>query len=569
MMKLSFLSFIFKLFYTMKKVFLFLVLGLICTIGMISCGKDDNGGDVALTSITVSSSTLSLVEGGQQQVTATAVPKEATGVSFSWSSSDESVATVNQSGIVVAKAVGTATITVTSGNVKATVTVTVSAEVFPLVSVSVNRPEITKAVDDTAQVIVSAVPPNASGVTYTWTSADENVATVNAATGIITITGVGTTTITVSGTGTSGSANTTIAVVGTIKSLTVTDEIGEISGIILPGGSTKLVANFDPADAEVTPEWSSSDIEIATVDQTGLVQVVGLGTAIITAKIGDYSAAYAVSTESPLDDAKGWWTFDDPNDLGKSLKGENLEVNLDVVTIVPGPTETNGAVRGDWTTSPDPDVANITWHHTLPGQFEDNTKVWNYTVLMDLKVLYQDDIAMAGGAGYRQVWDPLMSVGVGTRAGLYILWVDYAGADPNDNRGMGLAVNITGAYKYLIQDRTYTELNPANLKDKEKWYRLVFRMEYTPNEERHRVFAFLDGYANTQEEDGHTYPAHDVTDAYCVPELEIRVGDPLYFMTTRKSDKRHKGQYDLANLAVWDRALSDDEILALGAAVPK
>ncbi|MDR1501854.1 MAG: Ig-like domain-containing protein, partial [Prevotella sp.] len=201
----------------MKKVFLFLVLGLICTIGMISCGEDDKvGGDVALTSIPVNPPSLSLVVGGQQQVTATAVPKEATGVSFKWSSSDEDVATVSQNGIVVAKAVGTATITVESGNVKETVPVTVTAEVIPLVSISVNRPKITKAVDDTAQVIVSATPPNASGVTYTWASANKDVATVDT-TGIITIKGVGTTTITVSGTGTEGSATTPIEVIGTIK----------------------------------------------------------------------------------------------------------------------------------------------------------------------------------------------------------------------------------------------------------------------------------------------------------------------------------------------------------------
>ncbi|MDR1582303.1 MAG: Ig-like domain-containing protein [Prevotellaceae bacterium] len=549
----------------MKKVFLFLVLGLVCTTGMISCGEDDNGG-VTLTSITVSSPTLSLVIGGQQQVTATAVPKEATGVSFSWSSSDENVATVNQSGIVVARAVGTATITVSSDNVQATVTVTVSEEVFPLVSISANRPEITKAVDDTAQVIVSAVPPNASGVTYTWTSADENVATVNAATGIITVTGVGTTTITVSGTGTSGSANTTITVVGTIKSLAVADENGEISGIILLGGSTKLAANFDPVNAEVTPEWSSSDTKVATVDRTGFVQVVGLGTAIITAQIGDYSAVYAISTESPLDDAKGWWTFDDPENLGKALIGENLDVNLDVVTVVPGPTATNGAVRGDWVTSPEPNIPNITWHHNLPGQFDNNTKLWNYTVLMDLKVLFQEQKAVNSGAGYRQTWDPLMTVGSpDTRAGIYILWaINYPGTD--ESSGLGLTLNITGAHQYIIQDKTWEVLNPNTLEGNEAWYRLIFKMTYTPSEDRHKIFAFLDGKPNTA--DNGTYPAHNTDNAYCVPELEIRVGEPLYFMTNRKYDKRHKGQYDLANLAVWDRALSDEEILALGA-VPK
>jgi uncharacterized protein YjdB len=549
----------------MKRVFLFLMLGLICGTCIISCGKDDENTNVALTGITVNQSSLNLVVGGQQPVTATPVPKEATGVSFTWSSSDENVATVNSSGIIVAKAVGTATITVSSGNVSATVSVTVTTNEVPLNDITVVPADFTGAVDDTVRVRTTISPSSATGVSITYASADNEIATVDAG-GLITITGVGTTTVTVTGNANSGAKSKTIAITGTIKSVSAVDESGYNSGVIMPGSSVQLTAVFDPDGAEVTAVWRSTDTEVATVDQTGLVRVIGFGNASIIATVGDINGEYALSTESPLADAKGYWLFDDPNDLGKALIGEDLEVNTEVVTAVDGPLAGNGAVRGGFQDSSEPDVANIIWNHRLQGQFEDNTKIWNYTVMMDIKVPYQEQIAVDAAAGYRQIWDPIMSSDLGVRSGLYILWVDYASANPGDERGVGLAINITGAYRYLVQDKTYTEFHPDVLTGNEKWYRFIFSLSYTPGENSHKVYAFLDGKPNPNNADGNdgTYPAHETTDAYCVPELEIIVDNPLYFMSTRKSDKRYKGNYDLAALAVWDRVLSEEEVATLG-----
>jgi uncharacterized protein YjdB len=48
-------------------------------------------------------------------------------------------------------------------------------------------------------------------------------------------------------------------------------------------------------DAEVT--WSSSDEEVATVDEDGLVEAVGEGTATITATSGEASGTAEVTVE--------------------------------------------------------------------------------------------------------------------------------------------------------------------------------------------------------------------------------------------------------------------------------
>ena len=84
---------------------------------------------VAVTGVTLNKNATTLTAGGNETLTATVAPNNATDKSVSWSSSDESVATVNSSGKITALAAGEATITVTTtdGGFEATCTVTVEA----------------------------------------------------------------------------------------------------------------------------------------------------------------------------------------------------------------------------------------------------------------------------------------------------------------------------------------------------------------------------------------------------------------------------------------------------------
>ena len=83
---------------------------------------------VKATGVTLSSSTLDLIEGATHTLTATVTPSTATDKTVTWSSNKESVATVNN-GVVTAVSSGTATITATANDgsgAKGTCTVTVS-----------------------------------------------------------------------------------------------------------------------------------------------------------------------------------------------------------------------------------------------------------------------------------------------------------------------------------------------------------------------------------------------------------------------------------------------------------
>ena len=68
------------------------------------------------------------------------------------------------------------------------------------------------------------------------------------------------------------------------------------------GGSQVLKATVNPAN--LTPEWSSSNANIAKVEQNGKVTGVGNGTAVITAKVGEVSASCTVTVTTDVSSIK-------------------------------------------------------------------------------------------------------------------------------------------------------------------------------------------------------------------------------------------------------------------------
>ena len=84
--------------------------------------------EVSVTGVTLDKTSLTLTEGDSQTLVATIVPENATNKNVSWSSSDESVATVDQSGKVTALKAGSAIITVTTSDGGKTATCAVTVE---------------------------------------------------------------------------------------------------------------------------------------------------------------------------------------------------------------------------------------------------------------------------------------------------------------------------------------------------------------------------------------------------------------------------------------------------------
>ena len=100
-----------------------------------SCGKRKNQQVVPVNNITLDKGRLGLNEGETAQLKATVLPENATNKNVTWSSSDPSVAAVDQNGNVKVFNEGTATVTVTTedGNKSSACLVTVSTNPTPVV----------------------------------------------------------------------------------------------------------------------------------------------------------------------------------------------------------------------------------------------------------------------------------------------------------------------------------------------------------------------------------------------------------------------------------------------------
>ena len=148
-----------------------------------------DGNDVDVVGISLNQTSLAFNATNQTAtLIATVTPSNATNKEVTWASSNTSVATVNNAGVVTSKGNGTATITATTTdgtNLSATCEVTVSLPVLAT-GISLNRTSLSfNATNQTATLIATVVPSNASNKEVTWTSSNTSVATVSS-TGVVT-----------------------------------------------------------------------------------------------------------------------------------------------------------------------------------------------------------------------------------------------------------------------------------------------------------------------------------------------------------------------------------------------
>ena len=159
--------------------------------------------------------TATLYVGNITKLTAKVEPTNATNPAVTWSSNNESVATVGTDGTVTAVSAGTATITVTTadGNKTAECKVTVNApQTKPVTGVTLNKSAITLEVNGSEKLTATVEPSDATNQNVTWESNATNVATVGQD-GTVTAVSAGTATITATaqdGSGISGSCVVTV-----------------------------------------------------------------------------------------------------------------------------------------------------------------------------------------------------------------------------------------------------------------------------------------------------------------------------------------------------------------------
>ena len=150
---------------------------------------------VAVTSVSVDA-TASVNVGETTTLTATVSPDNATNKNVTWASSEESIATVDENGVVTGVSAGEATITVTSvADDTKTATCTVTVTTVAVTGVSVDATASVN-VGKTTTLTATVSPDNATNKNVTWASSDESIATVDE-NGVVTGVAAGKATITV------------------------------------------------------------------------------------------------------------------------------------------------------------------------------------------------------------------------------------------------------------------------------------------------------------------------------------------------------------------------------------
>ena len=288
-----------------------------------TCKVTVESGIIVVTSVTLDKTSLEMTEGEAAVLKATVHPADATDKTLTWTSSDSSVATVSATGEVKALKAGTATITVSSANGKtATCVVTVAKKIIEVTSVSLDKTSLDMTEGDTATLTVTVNPSDATDRTLTWTSSDASVASVSAI-GEVKALKAGTATITVSTA--NGKTATCVVTVErkVIKMQSITLDAEELA--LEVGDTHQFLATVLPAETTYPElEWWTDDETVATVDQNGLLTMVGEGTTTVHVRSVRWPDIEAVCRLNVTSGVEGIMEEDAPCDIyttnGKLLK---------------------------------------------------------------------------------------------------------------------------------------------------------------------------------------------------------------------------------------------------------
>ena len=279
---------------------------------------------------------------GESAETDEKLAKAASKLTVEWTSSDESVATVDETGTVTAVAAGEANVTASVKDADIAASTHIKVVVTPTGVVAPESIDLVTNGENTKDLDAKLVPADATDVKLAYESSDESVATVDE-TGKVTAVANGECTITtyVTAKAEDAEASELSAVVveaadseetddsvatmpedlaamdsafGVVPEdlkaetkVTVTTNVESITldkteGVLTVGNTVTVTATVTPdtaTNASVT--WSSSDEAIATVDSEGKITAVALGTATITAVSDsnpDANATYAVTVQA-------------------------------------------------------------------------------------------------------------------------------------------------------------------------------------------------------------------------------------------------------------------------------
>ena len=160
-------------------------------------------------------------------------------------------------------------------------------------AITLNSTEATLTEGETMQLTATVSPANATNTDLVWYSSDEAVATVSTS-GLVTAVAAGTAVIGAKANDGSGVEALCSITVEPKVYLVATITLSNTEATILEGETLQLSATVSPDNAtNPSLTWTSSNAEVATVDESGVVTAVSAGESVITVKANDGSEVQA------------------------------------------------------------------------------------------------------------------------------------------------------------------------------------------------------------------------------------------------------------------------------------
>lgn len=287
-----------------------LVLLLSLTITESGCGGGSSAASPrpstkSLTSILISPSSPTVALGQSRQLTATGVSGDGSQQDMTraviWASDQPAVATINQSGLVSGKHVGSAKLTAASGSVAASITLTVGAAALVSIAVTPNDFSVPKGGTQQLSAVGTFSDDSQKTITdsATWKIFPTHVASISA-TGLV-----------------KGQTVGSAKVIAELDSFRASDQLTVSSAVVVsidvspqspsvPKGKTQqftAVANFsDGSQKAITDSatWSVAPTGIATVSSTGLVTAQAEGSATVTAESASVHGSDPLTVSPPV-----------------------------------------------------------------------------------------------------------------------------------------------------------------------------------------------------------------------------------------------------------------------------
>ena len=330
-----------------------LIMAVAMAVSLVGCGVD-------ITSIGLPTNIvmekgeiqqLTIEYGAKDETTEEKINEAASKLKLEWTSSDEEVATVDETGLVTAVGAGEADITVSVSDANISSTTHVKVVITPTGVEAPDSIELVTNGENSKALGAKMTPEDATEVKLAYESSDESVATVDE-NGVVTAVADGECVITtyvtadIPATAENAEAKPVVDEVASSEAevansaadseapddaaasepedttdtdssfdvvpdglsaetkVTVTTKVEQITlnkteGTLTVGNSVTVTATVTPDNAtNATVNWTSSDETVATVDSNGKVTAVAAGSATITATSesdGDVSADYALT----------------------------------------------------------------------------------------------------------------------------------------------------------------------------------------------------------------------------------------------------------------------------------